>query len=767
MRRPVASNQPREGWTGVSTRQAVGLQPFAATWVATRRWLVGIGAVLAIGFGGIFEAGAAFADQPPLVVQPVVPPVVPASQPRTEPTSINGISLAKRPDVSYQASPTTWQREVLTMLMVDRFNPGTPTTPENLERQPNEPKGWHGGNITGITAKLDYLKGQGKTSIWITPVLGNGSQPGAYHGYWITDFFDTEKHFGTLGDLTTLVKEAHARNMRVILDVVVNHTGRVFEYTGKDEFDPSGQKKEIAKWNTQIYPRELQSPDNFNRRGTVTQKWDADETLNGDFIDGLRDFDLNKRDVQDKFIKIYKYVVARTGVDGFRVDTVKHVPESFWPRFNREIKEYAAKTLGMENFGTFPEFYAATPDDMRRLISPQERGYAHIDPEGRNGNMGFTAALDFPSYFGELAPLRGLAPTRQMEETRNGLKSALTTSQLNRTGGFLDNHDVERFLRGDKFSKAQLKVALARMYFRAGIPVTQYGTEQGMRQIETLPIDPGNRADMFDGDLKWSGANANSFNTKAPLYRIERMFKDVRDTYAPLTGGEEWVRWSDPNGPGLFAFSRMQDGKEVVVVVNTADEPREAGNVAVDRDVWRGRLGQGPAKLVDALHPGYATDVVAVSHDEGGRKVYQGAQIGNVRLPPHGVRVLVYDREYVPIPLRQFDPEGHEIVASSAAKPALVPSAAALPKPGPAPHASGSAQEGRNESWAAAARAPTPTAPRDTPRLTIRPPVIRKGPDVTPHETAPPATHEPMANPSHVGSMLSPATHPLPGRPAP
>src|SRR5262249_21423549 len=155
------------------------------------------------------------------------------------------------------ASPASWKDQVVQYpVLVDRFNVGKATTPENLLRQPDDPKGWHGGNITGIIEKLDYLKGQGKTVIAISPVLGNDGKDGAYHGYWITDFLDTEKHFGTMKDLTTLVAEAHRRGMRVLLDVVVNHTGRAFEYVEPDTFGP-GQKT-IAKWNTQLYPKELQ-----------------------------------------------------------------------------------------------------------------------------------------------------------------------------------------------------------------------------------------------------------------------------------------------------------------------------------------------------------------------------------------------------------------------------------------------------------------------------------------------------------------------------
>lgn len=115
----------------------------------------------------------------------------------------------------------TWQDEAIYFIMVDRFNNMDPTNDKGVNV--NDPKGYFGGDLKGVTAKLDYIKEMGFTAIWLTPIFEN--MPGGYHGYWIKDFYRVDPHFGTLDDLKTLVKEAHKRHMKVILDFVANHVG--------------------------------------------------------------------------------------------------------------------------------------------------------------------------------------------------------------------------------------------------------------------------------------------------------------------------------------------------------------------------------------------------------------------------------------------------------------------------------------------------------------------------------------------------------------
>ncbi len=115
----------------------------------------------------------------------------------------------------------SWQDESIYFIMVDRFNNGD--TDNDFEVNPIDSKSYNGGDFKGITDKLDYIKEMGFTSIWLTPVFDNEAD--GYHGYWIQNFYKTEEHFGTLEEFKTLVKEAHDRDIKVILDFVVNHVG--------------------------------------------------------------------------------------------------------------------------------------------------------------------------------------------------------------------------------------------------------------------------------------------------------------------------------------------------------------------------------------------------------------------------------------------------------------------------------------------------------------------------------------------------------------
>lgn len=581
-----------------------------------------------------------------------------------KPVTLADMPLGKRGDVSYQASPKTWTKESIYFLMVDRFNQGKTERPENKKTQPLDPKGWHGGNINGITEKLDYIKGLGHSTIWLTPVLDNHGKDDHYHGYGIFNFADIEKRFGTKQDMKRLVTEAHKRGMRVLMDIVVNHTGRAFEYGPGVEDNFVGHQLPVdPKSRTrQIQPAELHHENNFSRKGTVNNWNDPHQVVGGDFVDGgFRHFDLSRKETQDHFIHVYKHWISETGIDGYRVDTVKHVHQPFWARFNREIKEHAA-SLGMHNFGTFAEHFAATPHEMARLTVPREGNFRLIDPHG--DNHGFTSVLNFPKHFGEIDVFRGKAPTRQIKDAHEAVAGALTHDQLLRSASFPDNHDIPRLL-GEKEGKiSNLKTAIARSYFGSGIPIHYYGTEQGFRQMPGH-FDPDNagllgRPDMFDSPFKSPGSvRGSSFNTSNPLYRLQRQYSDVRNTYEALTQGTEHERWSDPHGPGIYAFSRLHEGKEVVVIINTSNQKRSASDVWVDRSAWESHVWNGnkgkTAKLVDTLHPNYTAHVGAVA--DGNH--YTGAKLRNVEVPAYGVRVLVSEHDYVPTPVRNFNADGH------------------------------------------------------------------------------------------------------------
>ncbi len=159
------------------------------------------------------------------------------------------LDKARKEGFEYCPSPVDWRNEVLYFLLPDRFSDGNehrrPLLTRDeiiaLRREQNRPdwnwknwaesgKRWQGGTINGIRGKLDYLKGLGITTIWVGPVFKQRVRKDTYHGYGIQDFLEVDPRFGTRRDLIDLVKEAHSKDIKIILDVIMNHSGDNWGY---------------------------------------------------------------------------------------------------------------------------------------------------------------------------------------------------------------------------------------------------------------------------------------------------------------------------------------------------------------------------------------------------------------------------------------------------------------------------------------------------------------------------------------------------------
>jgi alpha-amylase len=204
----------------------------------------------------------------------------------------------------------TWQDEIIYFIMVDRFHNGDPTN--DYEVNTHDQRAYHGGDLAGVTKKLDYLKSLGITSIWLTPIVDNEDK--GYHGYWTKDFYKVEEHFGSLEDLKLLVKEAHQRQIKVILDLVVNHTGYQHPWLN----DPT--KKE---W--------------FHEEMNILS-WDNQDQVENGRLAGLPDLAQENAETENYLLEMAKWWIEETDIDGYRLDTVKHVPKWFWEKFAKEVK---------------------------------------------------------------------------------------------------------------------------------------------------------------------------------------------------------------------------------------------------------------------------------------------------------------------------------------------------------------------------------------------------------------------------------------------
>ncbi len=532
--------------------------------------------------------------------------------PAEAPKSLAEASLAIDPSRAYTPSPEDWRDEIMYSVFLDRF---ARSPNGKLLGDPKSGTSRHGGDLRGLISKLDYLQGSGVTAIILNPVvLGI---PEAYHGYAPLHLLAVDPQLGTMTDFKELVAQAHQRGLRIIFDLLIHHMGPVFEYTDGSQWRGLDQPpKEIGVWNHKFFPTELTAPENFSRHGIISDWKDPEQAINGDFPPNYRHWASEKPEVQAKLIHMAQWWLKETDIDGFRIDAIRHINPAFRVRFTKEIREYAER-LGKKNLFILGEDSTGVDEEVARDLK----------------EAGIDSAYAYPEYRRLNWALHGQAPTSVIESSLRQAVSALGAS-VSRLLRFIDLHDTYRFLRNGE-SVDVLTMAMAFLLFSTGIPLIYYGTEQAFRQMTDrldpegpqFPADPENRPDMFpEGQYKFPSSMGDKFDTHAPTYLWLKQLADLRKAHPALSRGDEYVRWSDQSGPGIYAFSRIYNGEEVLVALNTADEARSA-DMYVDV-----KLTPAGTELDDAVNPGNKATTYA--SQEGGSKVY-------IQVPPHGARVFV------------------------------------------------------------------------------------------------------------------------------
>ncbi|MFB9359950.1 pullulanase-type alpha-1,6-glucosidase [Actinoplanes nipponensis] len=478
---------------------------------------------------------------------------------------------------------------------------------------------YHGGDLQGIINGLDYIQGLGTTAIWLAPVFknrpvqGSGSDISAgYHGYWITDFTQVDPHFGTNADLERLVRLAHKRGMKIYLDIIVNHTADVIKYAeNKYDYidkatspyqDAQGREFEdrnyadgsraFPKLNDQSFPYTpvidakdrgvkkpawLNDPTMYHNRGDSTFVGENSEY--GDFF-GLDDLFTERPEVVAGMTKIYGDWIARTGIDGYRLDTVKHTDLAFWPQFAAGIDK-AARQAGKKDFFMFGEVYSAD----------QEIESTYVRRGGLPATLDFSfqaAAKTFAADGGSAKALSGLYAADDLYTTADTGADRLPT--------FLGNHDMGRIgsfiAAGGTDPATHLRrdqLAHELMFLTRGQPVIYSGDEQGFTgpggdKDARQDMFASKSADYLDDDLLGTDRThaVDNYETSHPLYRTIGELAELRRAHPALTTGLQVDRYA-ADGPGVFATSRIdrKSRTEYVVAVNNATTAQ-----TVTLDTW-------------------------------------------------------------------------------------------------------------------------------------------------------------------------------------
>ncbi|MEM9074167.1 MAG: alpha-amylase family glycosyl hydrolase [Myxococcota bacterium] len=466
-----------------------------------------------------------------------------------------------------------WRDEIIYQVMVDRFENGDRSndTLNGVDIDPSDLTRHQGGDWRGLRQRLDYIADLGATAIWISPIVANVDRTppeDGYHGYWGADFTTVNPRFGSLEDLQDLVEAAHRRDLKVIIDVVPNHAGRVFAY----DLNENGVVDE-GEWEPPFQESAYEVPllwverprlffeegilelgrEHFRRRGRGEFSMPGGKVF-GDFPTGLRDLDTERDDVRRALVDTYVRWVRETNVDGFRIDAVPHIEDSFWPFFGAEVRARLA-ALGKRRFLLLGEVFSGDPRELARF-------------SGETGSL--DAAFDFGLKLDVIdgVILEGRAANtaaRALEESQSlfrpfGHPQGVGVGPWQARVGIADNHDTWR-LRGelDRFDAAAL--ALLVVATVDAIPCIYYGTEQAFRGQGGA----ASRERMWD----------SGFSRRTPTYLWLQQLLALRRELPVLRRGDLRVRYassedgfSDAADAGMLAYERALEDERVLVVLN-------------------------------------------------------------------------------------------------------------------------------------------------------------------------------------------------------
>lgn len=456
-----------------------------------------------------------------------------------------GIEVKARQSVG--DSDLDWDESIIYFMLTDRFFNGDTSNddPYNLNYDKSKRGMYQGGDFKGITEKLDYLDNLGVNTIWISPVVeniqydvrsvetnGESDQPYfGYHGYWASNFGELNPHFGSMEEFHTLIDEAHDRGIKIMVDVVLNHTG----YGLKEIDGELAEDKRPAGYPTDA---ERDKYSDIVRQGADVG---TDEVVGE--LAGLPDVITENPEVRQQIIDwqtdwIEKATTAKGNtIDYFRVDTVKHVEDATWMAFKNAITEK------MPQHKMIGEAWGASADnqlgylDTGMMDSLLDFGFKGIAHEFVSGNL--KAANDKLT-------------------ARNGKIDNTAT-----LGQFLGSHDEDGFLYSLGGDEGKLKVAASLQATSKGQPVIYYGEELGQSGANNYP--------QYDNryDFAWDDVENNDV--------LEHYTKilNFRGAHSDVFAKGERKTVGGSNSDQFLVFSRDYKEDSVYVGLNVADEAKE------------------------------------------------------------------------------------------------------------------------------------------------------------------------------------------------
>jgi cyclomaltodextrin glucanotransferase len=434
-----------------------------------------------------------------------------------------------------------FRQETIYFIVVDRFYDGDPANNEGPNPELYDPEGkdwgkYWGGDLQGVIDKLDYLKDMGVTAVWLTPLFEQVEalfvEQAAIHGYWTKDFKRLNPRFIATDDnpsinqtqeskdtvFDKLVHELHQRNMKLVLDIVCNHSNPDF----------SGKKGELYDDGVKIADFNDDEDNWYHHYGEVTN-WEDEWQVQNCELSGLATFNENNIAYRNYIKSAIKQWLDR-GVDALRVDTVKHMPIWFWQEFNADILAHRPDVF------IFGEWIYSDPRNDRSVEFVNESGMTILD-------FGLCVAIREVLGKGADAGFKLIQDVLNLDHRYYGATELIT---------FIDNHDMPRFqsLNPDP---EMLQLAICLIMTTRGIPCIYYGTEQYLHDDTDGGNDPYNRPMME----KW--------DTDSPIYRAVRLLSGLRRLNPAISMGSQWQKYLTAD---VYCYVRRYRDSVVFVAMN-------------------------------------------------------------------------------------------------------------------------------------------------------------------------------------------------------
>jgi glycosidase len=587
---------------------------------------------------------------------------------------INFDALTNRP---FHPSPAAWEDQVLYFLLLDRFSDGSEqgfrdnegsivtsgSTPVftsadagNAVQSAPETEAWRtagnrfvGGTLKGLQSKMGYLKRLGITAIWISPVFKQVSSQETYHGYGIQHFLAIDPRFGTPEDLQEVVKIAHTYDIYVILDIIFNHTGDVFVYQSNQPTYNNGMLFPVMGYRDRhgnpslpfttidlttrpdawpdgaVWPADFQDASTFTQKGRIGPNgWDNDpEFIEGDFA-SLKNIHHGRGSVDDyqpapalkAICEVYKYWMAFADLDGYRIDTVKHMDLGATRYFTAVMKEFAVD-IGKENFYLIGE-----------ITGGRQRAYTSLELTGLDAALGIDDIPDKLEYL-----VKGYRnPTDYFNLFRNSELIGKDSHVWfrNRVVTVFDDHDQVRKgenkarFCADPGASRQLISIVGLNATTLGIPCIYYGTEQFFDGHGDN--DRYIREAMFGGEFgAFRSRQRHFFNEDHPAFRAIFQILELRRKHLALRRGRQYLRPISGDGihfglPTLVGdrirsvvpWSRLFNKHEIVCAINTDPDEEQTAWVTIDNELHR------PGTVLTCLYSTDQTQIQSTTRVEVG-----------------------------------------------------------------------------------------------------------------------------------------------------